>query len=193
MIVFCGLFILLYDLHQHNLIKKFRQSIISLLYADSHYLSIQDSKSIFESTLNIYQCFGCSILSSHSNLEIGPHQFNGMKIREVGWWPHYSMSCVLSYTDNHRLDMVANIDFYPSPDYSFQIILFNLQALNWEIFNQFLLLSTFFQGILRHNLVIFALSITITDLVQPKMSPMLSFSGIYRKPYIYHRNRTNSQ
>ena len=31
------------------------------------------------------------------------------------------------------------------------------------------------------------------DLVHPKMSPTLSFSGMYQKPFIYHRNSTNSQ
>ena len=30
-------------------------------------------------------------------------------------------------------------------------------------------------------------------LVQPKMSPTLSFSGIYRKSFIYRSNRTNYQ
>ena len=31
------------------------------------------------------------------------------------------------------------------------------------------------------------------DLFQPKMSPSLSFSGMYRKSFIHRRNRTNSQ
>ena len=31
------------------------------------------------------------------------------------------------------------------------------------------------------------------DLVQPKMSPTLSFSSMYKKPFIYRRNKTNSQ
>ena len=31
------------------------------------------------------------------------------------------------------------------------------------------------------------------DLFQPKMSPTLSFSGMYRKSFIHRRNRTNSQ
>ena len=31
------------------------------------------------------------------------------------------------------------------------------------------------------------------DLVQTKMSPTLSFSGMYLKPFIYGRNKTNSQ
>ena len=31
------------------------------------------------------------------------------------------------------------------------------------------------------------------DLFQPKMSPTLSFSGMYRKSFIYRRNRTNYQ
>ena len=31
------------------------------------------------------------------------------------------------------------------------------------------------------------------DLFQPKMSPTLSFSGMYQKSFIYRRNRTNSQ
>ena len=34
---------------------------------------------------------------------------------------------------------------------------------------------------------------TILDLFQPKMSPKVSFSGMYRKPFIRRRNRTNSQ
>ena len=33
----------------------------------------------------------------------------------------------------------------------------------------------------------------IYDLFQPKMSPTLSFSGMYRKKIIHRRNRTNSQ
>ena len=39
-------------------------------------------------------------------------------------------------------------------------------------------------------------SITINlndDGVQPKISPTISFSGMYRKSFIYRRNRTNSQ
>ena len=31
------------------------------------------------------------------------------------------------------------------------------------------------------------------DFVQPKMSPTLSFFGMYQKPFIYGRNRTNSR
>ena len=31
------------------------------------------------------------------------------------------------------------------------------------------------------------------ELFQPKISLMLSFSGMYQKPIIYRRNRTNSQ
>ena len=31
-----------------------------------------------------------------------------------------------------------------------------------------------------------------TDLVQPKMSPTLSFYAMYQKSFIYRRNRTNS-
>ena len=33
----------------------------------------------------------------------------------------------------------------------------------------------------------------IIDMVETKMSPTLTFSGMYRKPFIYSRNRTNSQ
>ena len=33
----------------------------------------------------------------------------------------------------------------------------------------------------------------LCDGVQPKMSPTISFSGMYRKSFIYRRNRTNSQ
>ena len=33
----------------------------------------------------------------------------------------------------------------------------------------------------------------ILGLFHPKMTPMLSFSGMYLKPFIYHRNITNSQ
>ena len=32
-----------------------------------------------------------------------------------------------------------------------------------------------------------------SDLFQPKMSPSLSFSGMYQKPFIHRRNRTNYQ
>ena len=35
--------------------------------------------------------------------------------------------------------------------------------------------------------------VTALDLFQPKMSPTLSFSRMYRKSFIYRRNRTNSQ
>ena len=31
------------------------------------------------------------------------------------------------------------------------------------------------------------------DRVQSKMSPTISFSGMYRKPFMYHSNRTNSR
>ena len=31
------------------------------------------------------------------------------------------------------------------------------------------------------------------DRVQPRMSPTLSFSGMYQKSFIYRRNRNNSQ
>ena len=41
-------------------------------------------------------------------------------------------------------------------------------------------------------LFIYLLSISI-DGVQPKMSPTISFYGMYQKPFIYRRNRTNSQ
>ena len=34
---------------------------------------------------------------------------------------------------------------------------------------------------------------TTFDLFHPKMYPTLSFSGMYQKSYIYHRNRTNYQ
>ena len=45
------------------------------------------------------------------------------------------------------------------------------------------------------------LSITITllsrsipnDLIHQNMSPTLSFSGLHQKPFIYRRNRTNSE
>ena len=36
-------------------------------------------------------------------------------------------------------------------------------------------------------------AVVLNDLFQPKMSPTLSFSGVYRKSFIYRRNRTNSQ
>ena len=32
----------------------------------------------------------------------------------------------------------------------------------------------------------------LCDGVQSKMSPTISFSGMYQKPFIYRRNRTNS-
>ena len=31
------------------------------------------------------------------------------------------------------------------------------------------------------------------DVVHPKMSPTISFSGMYKKQFIYRRNNTNSQ
>ena len=37
------------------------------------------------------------------------------------------------------------------------------------------------------------LKVPILDGVQPKMSPTISFYGMYWKPFIYRRNRTNSQ
>ena len=33
----------------------------------------------------------------------------------------------------------------------------------------------------------------VVDGVQPKISPMISFSGMYQKQSIYRRNRRNSQ
>ena len=36
-------------------------------------------------------------------------------------------------------------------------------------------------------------ALELLDRVQPKMSPTISFSGMYRKQFIYRRNRTNSQ
>ena len=35
--------------------------------------------------------------------------------------------------------------------------------------------------------------ITIQDVVQPHMSPTISFSGKYKTPFIYFRNRAHSQ
>ena len=48
-------------------------------------------------------------------------------------------------------------------------------------------------GDIYHNKITSPVISSIYDLFQPKMSPTLSFSGMYRKSFIHRRNRTNSQ
>ena len=43
------------------------------------------------------------------------------------------------------------------------------------------------------SIVIYGISLIVVDLVQPKMSPVLSFSFMYLKPFVYRMNKTDSQ
>ena len=43
------------------------------------------------------------------------------------------------------------------------------------------------------SIFIYGVSLIVVDLVHPKMSPTLSFSGMHWKPFIYRMNGTNSQ
>ena len=46
---------------------------------------------------------------------------------------------------------------------------------------------------LRKELTDVGQGVSSKDLVHTKITPTLSFSGKYQKPFIYHRNRTNYQ
>ena len=60
----------------------------------------------------------------------------------------------------------------------------------WSERGYFVLLGT--DHILVYYPVISYQRIMFYDLVHPKMSPTLSFSGMYRKLFIYRMNKTNS-
>ena len=50
-----------------------------------------------------------------------------------------------------------------------------------------------FYGELNFETIFAQIQDQVGDGVHPKISPTISFSGMYQKPFIYCRNRTNSQ